>query len=179
MSILLIGLEDELGPVLVQRLLREGDVIGVIEEDEDRAARWREVGAHVASGQSTDFDLIERAAQHARSIVVVDFRLSEPREVIEAVLMGAQLIPGERARIILVTTSREPTVGEGLTRSEFDFVILRTPRAGSPVRQRSKLKTESVADAVNAADDLAGSPRLDLDLRDPDSWVALDLPAPA
>ena len=179
MSVLLIGLEDVLGPVLVERLLGEGDVIGVIEEDGDRAARWREVGAHVASGQPTDFDLIERAAQHARSIVIVEFRLNDPREVIEAVLMGARLVPGEAARIIFVTTSREPAVGENLARSEFDFVILRVPRGGSPARQRSKLKTESIAEAVNAADDLAGSPRLDLDLRDPESWVALDVPAPS
>ena len=178
MSILLIGLEDELGPALLERLLEEGDVVGVIEEDAARAARWRELGAHVASGQPTDFDLVERAAQHARSIVVLDFRLANALEVIDAVLSGVRLVPGEAARIIVVASSSDPAVGEALTNSEFDFVILRSARGRSWIRSGSKIKSESIAEAVNAADDLAGSPHLDLDLSAPASWAMLGVAAP-
>ena len=179
MSVLLIGLEEDLGVPVIERLLQEGDIVGVIEEDEGRATRWREMGAHVAGGAATDFDLVERAAQHARSIVVADSRFDNSLEVAEAVLTGARLVPGDRARIVFIATRPDTGVGEALSTSEFDFIILRVGGSRFWNRARNRLRPELIAEAVNAADDLAGAPRLDLDLSDSGSWTILGLPAPS
>ena len=163
MSLLLIGLNEEYGPALVKRLVAEGDVVGVIEHDSRRAETWRGLGAHVAIGTPMDFDLIERAAQHARSIVVLADLWDDPVPLVDPILTGARLAPGERARMIFVV-ERSGGVGETLAESEFDFVILETGSARAWIGRRRKPAAEDVADAVNAADDLAGSPRLVVDL---------------
>ena len=62
MAVLLIGIDVELGTALIQRLRAQGDEVRVLEEQSPAAARWRSLGAHVASGPESDADLIERAA---------------------------------------------------------------------------------------------------------------------
>ena len=65
MSILLIGLSEELTEELVKRLIHEGDEVRVLEDSNDNAESWRRLGAHIAHGPIWDADLIERAAQKA------------------------------------------------------------------------------------------------------------------
>lgn len=179
MSVLLLGLESNFGSAVIQRLLDEDDIVGVIEEDRARGEEWKKLGAHVALGSPADFDLIERAAQHARSIVIVESGLSDAGAVVEATLMGARLVPGEQARIIFVTAAPDPEIGETLTGSEFDFLILKIGTGKSLIRRSRPMPPEQVAEAINAADDFAGSPRLEVDLGSNDGWSALGLEPPA
>lgn len=174
MSLLLIGLNEEYGSTLVKRLIAEGDVLGVIEPDPRRAETWRGLGAHVAIGTPMDFDLVERAAQHARSIVVLTDLWEDPVAIVDPILTGARLAPGERARMIFVV-ERSGEVGETLAGSEFDFVILETGGARLWTGRKRKPAPEEVAEAVNAADDLAGSPRLIVDLRNGEDIAHLGL----
>ena len=174
MSLLLIGLNEEYGPALVKKLVAEGDVVGVIEHDPRRAETWRGLGAHVAVGTPMDFDLVERAAQHARSIVVLADLWDDPVPIVDPILAGARLAPGERARMIFVV-KRSDEVGEALAESEFDFVVLETGGARSWTGRSKKPAAEDVAEAVNAADDLAGSPRLVIDLTDSEEVGLLGL----
>ena len=174
MSLLLIGLNEEYGPALVKRLIAEGDVVGVIEPDPRRAEMWRDLGAHVAIGTPMDFDLVERAAQHARSIVVLTDLWEDPVSIVDPILTGARLAPGEGARMIFVV-ERSGGVGETLAESGFDFVILEIGDARSWTGRRKKPAAADVAEAVNAADDLAGSPRLVVDLTDTEDLGRLGL----
>lgn len=171
MSILLIGLDEDRGPALVTKLVGEGDIVGVIDPQDDRGDRWRQLGAHVAKGQADDADLIERAAQHARSIVILESSQTEPAPIVEAVVQGARLLPGEAPRVIYVGDNG--AVVETLGATGMDYVILRAgnrrtlwPRASAP-------SAADLAEAVNAADDLAGAPRLELDLTTADAWATL------
>ena len=173
MSVLLMGLDDDFGPVLVRKLVGEGDTVGVIDTNEDRAMRWRQLGAHVAKGSPEDADLIERAAQHARSIVVVEPTEIDPTAVVAAVVQGARLVPGEAPRIVYVG---ENASAHGiLTSSGLDHVILRRGRRRGLSLRSSKPSAAELAEAVNAADDLAGAPALVLDLATPRAWAALGL----
>lgn len=179
MSVLLLGLESKFGSTVIQKLLDEGDTVGVIEEDRARGEEWKKLGAHVALGSPADFDLIERAAQHARSIVIVESGLTEAGDVVDATLMGARLVPGERARVIFVAVAPGPEIGETLTGSEFDFVILKIGTGKSLIRRSRPMPPEQVAEAINAADDLAGSPRVEVDLGSKEGWSSLGLAPPA
>ncbi|MDQ4095623.1 MAG: NAD-binding protein [Actinomycetota bacterium] len=174
MSILLIGLDEERGPAIVRRLLDEGDVVGVIEDDARRSDVWRALGAHVAVGSGRDPDLVERAAQHARSIVVLA-RGGHDAEVLAAVLQGARLAPGGAARIVYVTDESRPEENSILEASAFDYVVLRTGGRRGFIRRGRAVDPDDLAEAVSAADDLAGEPRLDVDLTDPAGRSALAL----
>lgn len=174
MSVLLLGLDEQRGPAFIRRLLDEGDVVGVVEEDPARAAQWKRAGAHVASGSPADADLIERAAQHARSIVVSLSERGASEAVVAAVLEAGRLAP-EAPRII-VAGSPSSEIEEMLRGSAFDYVILRLP-ARRVLRRVPVLPPEDLAEAINAADDLAGSPRLDLDLTSEPGWERLGLAA--
>ena len=163
MSILLIGLDEMRGPAIVERLVSEGDIVGVIEEDPRRGDLWRGLGAHVAIGTGVDPDLVERAAQHARSIVVF---ASAPDHagLLEAVLEGARLAPGEPARILYVTDELGRDERRVLEGSAFDYVVLRTGRRGGRLRRTPEVDPTALAEAISAADDLAGEPRLVVDI---------------
>lgn len=178
MSVLLVGLDEERGPAVVAKLLAEDDIVGVIEEQAGRGDKWRDLGAHVAIGSPDDADLIERAAQHARSIVVFEHDTERARQILAAVLEGARLVPGEAARIIYVADAPPREIVDALRGSAFDYVLLRLGRRGRLVRRRPTLEPEDLAEAINAADDLAGDPRLDVDPAHPDGRRALGLEVP-
>ena len=178
MSVLLLGLESSFGSAVIQRLLDEDDIVGVIEEDRARGEEWKKFGAHVALGSPSDFDLIERAAQHVRSIVIVESGVSDSAAVVEATLMGARLVPGERARVIFVAAAPDPKIEETLNGSEFDFLILRIATGKSFIRRSRPLAPEQLAEAINAADDLTGTPRREIDLGSDEGWSALGLQPP-
>ncbi|MDQ4142273.1 MAG: NAD-binding protein [Actinomycetota bacterium] len=175
MSLLLIGLDEERGPAVVGRLLQEGDIVGVIEEHHERAPIWRELGAHVALGSPSDPDLVERAAQHARSIVIFASDPTNAPVVLDGVLEGARLTPGEAARVIYLSDDDDPAARATLDASAFDYVMLRVGRRGRFVRRGSVVTVEDLAEAVSAADDLAGEPRLSIDLTSDEGWRALHL----
>ena len=167
MSVVVLGASGELGAAVVNRLLEAGDDVGVIEPSPERAEGWRRAGAHVARGSSSDADLIERASQNARTIVVLD----ADQEVLSAAVDGARLAGVER--IVATGARTAPELIALLRSSGLDYVVLETGRrllgAASPVE---------VGRAVDAADDLSGRPRLELSLRTAEAWRELRLEPP-
>lgn len=157
MSVLLVRPPGQLGPAVIDRLLSQGDVVRVIEGDASAAARWKRLGAFVARGSEGDSDLVERAAQDVRTVVVFE----DAQASIEAILEGAEL--AGVGRLVLCTPKpSEPALGLVRT-SRLDYVVLRTARPG-PWRRAQQ--PGSTAEAIDAADDLGGHPRLEVDLRD-------------
>lgn len=163
MSVLLVGPSNQLGAVVIGLLTSQGDAVRVIAADAPSAARWRELGAFVAQGSEGDADLVERAAQDVRTVVL--FEDAQPS--IDAVLEGAELAGVER----VVVCAPEPPehVLERVRASRMDYVVLKA-RAGFLRRAR---RLTGIAQAIDAADDLGGHPRLEVDLADPASRGSL------
>ncbi|MDQ3953665.1 MAG: SDR family oxidoreductase [Actinomycetota bacterium] len=157
MSVLLAGLDAADAAALVRRLLEQGDQVRAIVAPGADPAPYE--GAHVAAGDPGDDDLVERAAQGARTIVLGDFGAA----VRTAALEGAARAGVERA----VLLGEAPDVPLGMS-----WVALVTPR--SRWRRRGP-GPEDLAEAIDAADDLAGEPRLVADLGTEEGWRALRL----
>lgn len=153
MSVLLAGLEVEVGRALTRRLLEEDDQVRVILGAGEDAAAYE--GAHVAIGDVADDDLVERAAQGARTIVLGDIDRA-------AALTGAARAGVDRAVL----------VGRGDVPEGMSWVMLVVPRSRL---RRKGLDPETIAEAIDAADDLAGEPRLTADLGTDEGWAALRL----
>ncbi len=91
----------------------------------------------------------------------------------EAVIAGGgHATPG--MRVVVFGSNIDEGVLAALRASVLDYVILLTPLKGLLTR-RSKVSTDALAQAIDAADDLAGSPRLELDLSDASAWELLKL----
>ncbi len=82
----------------------------MIEADEPAADRWRSLGAHVASGPQWDADLVERAAQNVRTIVVGDRHDRDPTELMEALVEGGCLASPDM-RLVVVGQVSAPGLG--------------------------------------------------------------------
>jgi CheY-like chemotaxis protein len=160
-SVLVVEPDDTNGSAVVRLLISEGDDVGVIVADPGAREKWKAMGAHVAVGLADDPDLIERAAQHARSIVLFD----APQDVVDAVIEGARMASSSPARILYCATA-ERHVRSGLEESKLEFVIIAIPweSVGLRRRKRQTVEPRAVAEAVSAADDLAEERRLVLDL---------------
>jgi uncharacterized protein YbjT (DUF2867 family) len=173
-SVLLIGVDAELGAALIPRLIAQDDEVRVIEADENTAARWRSLGAHVAAGETTDSDLIERAAQGVRTLVLFEGAAA----AVEPVVEGASLARVDR--LVLCSSGPQDDAMASIRASRIDYVVLRTGVGRRRLwgGRNQALSHEVVAEAIDAADDLAGKPKLDLDLRQPASWRQLGLVAP-
>jgi uncharacterized protein YbjT (DUF2867 family) len=176
-SVLLVAPAGETGDAVVSRLLEAGDEVRVVSPPSDEAERWRARGAHIARGDPRDPDLIERAAQTARSIVTFDDGYGGP-EILEAALEAA--VGAGVERIIVCSSGSETYARNRLAGSSLEHLVLLT---GAARRRRFPLRARpvtpgDVAAAVDAADDLAGHPRLVLDLRQRDAWGALNLEPP-
>lgn len=164
MSVLLVRPSKQIGSAVIGLLMSQGDSVRVIEADPASAARWRELGAYVARGSETDADLVERAAQDVRTVVVFE----DAQASIEAVLEGAELASVER---LVVCTPKPPE--HLLTRvraSPMDYVVL---KIGTGLLGRAR-RLSITAEAIDAADDLGGHPRLEVDLADAASRRTLD-----
>jgi hypothetical protein len=175
-SVLVIEPTDEVGTALVTRLLDQDDEVRVVAADPHAAQRWQALGAHVARGDAHDPDLIERAAQNVRTIVV----LEEPStEVVAAVTGGGQLA-SPQMRLVLWLREPRPSAEEIVRGSGLDYVFLRgTPTAGRFVTAgRKRAALQALVEAIDAADDLSGNPRLDLDLTSSAAWRNLGLDPP-
>ena len=172
MSILLIGIDGAVGEALVRKLVQQGDEVRVLEGAAD-AVSWRELGAHIASGDMWDADLIERAGQDVRTIVVGPEHRENPEELTAAVVEGGRLVTADM-RVVVYGTRVADEILTILRASSLDYIALHT----GPARRRA-VAPEAVAEALDAADDLAGSVRLELDLGEPASWTALKLGPPS
>ena len=165
MSVLLVRAYEALRAAISSRLLEQGDEVQAIENDAAAGVRLRELGVHVAKGRDLDSDLVERAAQNVRTIVLIDPELSMISDVIEA----ARFARVDR----LVLCGSDDGAREAIRCSGLDHVMLRVPARRGIFKKR--LDAASVAEAVDAADDLAGNPRLDLDLSQASAWTRLGL----
>jgi uncharacterized protein YbjT (DUF2867 family) len=171
MSVLVIGADTELGSALISRLTAEDDEVRLVESDEATGARWKSLGAYVAGGRSDDGDLVERAAHGARTLILLHDQAPEVLDV----LIGAARSTG--ARVVLCSRNLRKTAVASIRESGLDYVVL---RMGRPRRLWSlrNPNVERVAQAIDAADDLAGHPHLELDLGRPESWNRLGLDPP-
>ncbi|MDQ3964483.1 MAG: NAD-binding protein [Actinomycetota bacterium] len=163
MSILLIDPSADVGEEVVTRLVRQGDEVRVLERNPTRASLWTRLGAHVARGDPSDDDLIERAATNCRTIVTFTdddgllatatraARAARVERMI-AVVQKARDVPGDVEVIVLVARPK------GLFRKPTPALM--------------------IAAAVDAADDAAHIPVKVLDLDESDSWASLGLTAP-
>ena len=169
MSVLLIGDGGSLRGAVARRLLEQGDEVRAVELDPTQAEALRSLGVHIARGTYLDADLVERAAQNVRTIVVFD----PTPEVLEPVLEGGRYASVDR---VVLCGPRVPDLAvTALRTAEIDHVTLTTARKGL---FKKTIPDEAVAEAVDAADDLAGHPRLELDLTEPTAWSKLKLAAP-
>jgi hypothetical protein len=161
-SVLLVGLDPSLARAVVARLTGEGDQVrAVVGAGEDPRAYE---GAHVATGDPADDDLVERAAQGARTIVVGVTGAARA-----AALSGASRAGVDRAVFLGPVDADEVPAG-------MSWVALLTPRPRLGLRRGPS--PESVAEAVDAADDLAGDPALVADLGTVGGWASLLLEPP-
>lgn len=167
MSILFVGLGERLGDRVIARLVGEGDEVRVIEESPHAIARWKEIGAFVAHGVPDDPDLVERAAQNVRTIVVTG-----AFESLGPVIEGARF--AGVGRVVVCHPVPDSDVLEAVRTSGLDYVIIalgrREPRAAGEL--------DALAEAIDAADDLSGAPRLEVDFRRPESLQALGVRTP-
>ena len=166
MSVLIVGLDDDVAEALVRRLVDEGDEARVVVADRSDAPRWRALGAYVAFGDALDDDLVERASYGARTIALGDGAALAPA------LAGAQRAGADR--VVLCRADVDDGDRRALEGSGMDFVVLLVPRRRRLVR-RGRVAPVDVARAIDAADDLAGSPRVELDLGDDAAWERLGL----
>lgn len=158
MSVLLIDPPAGVGEPTVRHLVGEGDEVRVLVRAKDQAATWKAVGAYVAAGDLSDEDLVERACQNVRTIVVFE----QP---------APPLLAGARAagvgRVISVTGSAIGPI------EDLEHVGLVVGRGRWWAR--SGCSDEDVALAISAADDVAIVPHGPVDLTEPRGWVSLKL----
>jgi NADPH:quinone reductase-like Zn-dependent oxidoreductase len=178
MAVLLVGAAGAVADAVVSRLLNEGDEVRIVAIPSEEAERWRALGAHIARGDPEDPDLIERAAQNARSIVAFGNDAGS-HDVLDAAIEGGL---GARVGRLIVCCTAAPgrKVRDRVSRASLEHIVLITGaiRRGSAILRSRKVTIADVARAVDAADDLAGRPRLVLDLRRPEAWRALELEPP-
>jgi hypothetical protein len=169
---LLVGLPEELATATIYRLIAQGDEVRYLAANARAGEFARKLGAFVAVGSPSDFDLTERATQNVRTVVFGE--AASGAEEVEGLLFG-----GKNAgvgRWIYVAPVVDPAITGALRDSGKEFVTFATGRK-TLLRGRAP-SVEKVAEAIDAADDLAGEPKLELDLRDTESWVALKLEGP-
>lgn len=169
MAILVITGGSDLDRVVVSRLVAQGDEVRVLEPTPERRDEWVAGGAFVAVGDAADPDLVERAAQNVRTILVLAGRVGP--EVLATVLDA-----GPRAgvdRLIWCGPTIPDPVTSAVRAGPLDHVLIATG-AGGLLRRRAA-PSALIAEAVDAADDLAGEPRLEIDLADPSQLRLLGL----
>jgi len=162
-SVLLVTPPEHLGGPIIERLIAQGDEVRVVVASAD-AADWRRLGAHVAVGDP-DGDLLERAGQSSRTIALFD----PAEELAQDAISAAKAARIDR--VVAVLSRPSVALSALLAGSELTYVVLVAARRGL---KRAPGVAE-IAEAVDAADDLAGEVRLELDLAEPGAWGALGI----
>jgi hypothetical protein len=177
LSVVIIAGHLEVDGALAERLVSEGDVVGLVVEDDGMVDHIVAPGAHVAQGSRADDDLIERAATHARTIVVFYTPAhSNYDQILEAAVTAAQRL--KDVRLVVWGPDLPAPALQGLKASGLDYVAIKTGRLRS--RLRKTVPVSAVVEALDAADDLAGDDvKLEVDLTRPSGWSSLGLTAPA
>jgi hypothetical protein len=173
-SILLIRLPDDLAEATARRLLNQGDEVRVLVTRDETPAAYGDLDVHIATGEYLDdADLIERAAQNVRTIVVGG-ELPEPRSGhAKALTEGARL--ARVGRIVYCDSEPDAELVEQLRASGLEFVVLAMGKKGF-VRRTAAVAATDAAEAIDAADDIADEMHVELDLTQPQAWRALLLP---
>jgi hypothetical protein len=174
MSVLLVRANGPIGELLVARLVAQDDEVRVVEPAAEIVPEWEVLGARVARGDDTDADLLERAAQNVRTVVVIDDQAGPVGEVIQPVLEASRAAKVDR--IVLLAKRPDDAVNDQIASSGLDHVLMHVPKRR--LLGRSRISAAAIAEAIDAADDLAGNPRMRLDLGDPAAWTALGLSPP-
>lgn len=155
---------------VIERLKAAGDQVRVLVDERDDSEiveRLRRGGVYVALGDASNGDLMERAAQGCRTIVLFD----PSSELAAKALEAARFARVER----LIVCSKGPRRSEDFDAGEQSFVWLGgRPKGGL----RAGVGWEDFAAAVDAADDLAGDVQLDLSLDRAEDWSRLGLTRP-
>ena len=174
MSVLLVG-DEAVVRATIERLVAEGDEVRVVASAPRAGEEWRSLGAYVARGAELDADLIERSAKNCRSLVLVDDGRIGAGSVGE-VFEGAALAGVERT----IVCTRHPGAVLDAVRDLFgQYVLLLAGGKWGPLRSRGWVATsEDLARAIDAADDLGGEVRLELDLSQAAAWRRLGLDPP-
>lgn len=162
----MIDPEPELGGTILEHLLAEGDEVRVLV---GRPSDWKEQGAFVAIGDPMDPDLVERACTNVRTVVFASTTKSVP------ISMLASAVPAARRagtdRVVVCMPSGGSLAADWLDNSGAGYVVLITGKRGFLPKKTAD--ANRVARAVSAADDLAGEPRLVVDLTDETEWSKL------
>jgi hypothetical protein len=172
MAILLVGPPLEVGQVLIARLVAQDDEVRVVEDDATKADIWKQLGAHVALGE-WDEDLVERAAQNVRTLVLFDGSPGIEPWLLEQLVTGARLARVDRV-IWCAPSARRDDIAV-LERSELEYMVLVTGGAKGFLRRSPQVAPEDLARAIDAADDLAGELHAVLELGKAAAWETLGL----
>jgi hypothetical protein len=176
LSVLIVGGGEEIVGAVIKRLVSAGDEVRVVENDPRFGEAWRSLGAHVARSEVLDADLFERAAQNCRTLVLIDDGSITP-ETTEDALEGASLARVERT--VLLTARRPPRAPEILRSTAMEYVLLAAGARRGLLRQLGwSVAPVHLAEAIDAADDIGGEVRLELDLSEEAAWTELGLSAP-
>lgn len=170
MAVLLLRANGSIGEALAQRLVDEQDEVRVIERFEDGADAWKELGAHVAVGPDDDADFIERAGQGVRTIVILNDEAGPAVEVLAPAIAAVRALPD--ARVVVCGWEVAKEVAEPVAAADVDHVII---DLGRRKLLGKGLSPDFVAEAIDAADDLAGNPRAVVQLNDPEGRRFLGL----
>lgn len=149
----------EVEPAVARRLLDQGDEVRVVVVDAVEKPAWVALGIHVAIGDPTDDDLIERAGQGARTLALFDEHANDP-ETVGAASKAATAAGIER--LILCAPDVPPGILQLIEGAEAGYVAL---SYGRRLSLKGRAPVEVIVEAVDAADDMSGDPRLAVDLR--------------
>ena len=174
MSVLLVGLDDELTEILAARLIAQADEVRIVLGDDSARERWRAQGVHVAVGDLTDDDFVWRACMNVRTVVVGDRPPVDESSVRHG--LAGFLEKTDADRVVVVGADDDELVA-GLRTSGLPHVVLRFRKRGL-LGWKEVISASDLAVAIDAADDLAGEPRLHLDLWEPSAWQSLRLEQP-
>lgn len=174
MALLLIRASGSIGEALAKRLVAQGDQVRVIEQSPEVLGAWEQEGIHVVRGDPGDRTLVAQAAHGVRTVVIMDDEAGDVSDVIDSVVAGT--VQAGVGRIVLFGWDPPAPVVDAVTNSGRDHVVI---NAGRKKLFGKKPSPEALAEAIDAADDLDGNPRLIVDLRDPTAWNSLRLAAPS
>lgn len=173
-SLLLVDLPDTLAVKLIQRLVAQGDEVRVLVERRAPSDVWRDLGAHVAFGSPADEDLVWRAATGVRTAVLGD--LNDGQGALPAFASGAERAGVER--VVVCSPQPPPWFVATLDETELQYVVLTSAKKPLVGRAKSRIAASKLAEAIDAADDLPGRLRLELDLTVERSWQILKVLPP-